>query len=196
MVMAMPYNDIGSYGIIGDLHSVALVGMDGSIDWCCLPNFDSPSVFGVILDDQKGGFFRVCPQADTRKRQMYFPETNVLLTRFLHEDGVGEITDFMPISRHADGQFRHEIVRQVGCVRGEMRFRLECRPAFNYARAPQGNDPIVAGSFRRTATSSGTDRNTDAKTKQQWRRSRFRVAGGRTRDVYSGATGRRTFEGR
>lgn len=131
----MPYQDIGSYGVIGDLHSVALVGMDGSIDWCCLPNFDSPSVFAAILDDQKGGFFRIAPPTEARRRQMYFPETNVLLTRFLNADGVGEITDFMTIDRRSPVRVRHEIARQVRCIRGRMPFRLECRPAFDYARA-------------------------------------------------------------
>jgi GH15 family glucan-1,4-alpha-glucosidase len=131
----MPYQDIGSYGVIGDLHSVALVGMDGSIDWCCLPNFDSPSVFAAILDDRKGGFFRVAPPGETQRRQMYFPETNVLLTRFLNADGVGEITDFMTIARPSAVRGRREIVRQVRCIRGRIPFRLECRPAFDYARA-------------------------------------------------------------
>jgi GH15 family glucan-1,4-alpha-glucosidase len=132
----MPYQDIRSYGVIGDLHSVALVGMNGSIDWCCLPNFDSPSVFAAILDDGKGGFFRIAPPFEATRRQMYFPETNVLLTRFLNVDGIGEITDFMTMGRHsAVRDARHEIVRQVRCVRGQMPFRIECRPAFDYARA-------------------------------------------------------------
>jgi GH15 family glucan-1,4-alpha-glucosidase len=131
----MPYQDIGSYGVIGDLHSVALVGMDGSIDWCCLPNFDSPSVFAAILDDQKGGFFRIASTVEAHRRQMYFPETNVLLTRFLNTHGIGEITDFMTIPGDSDGRAApHQIVRQVSCVRGQMPFRMECRPAFDYAR--------------------------------------------------------------
>lgn len=131
----MSYKDIASYGVIGNMRSAALVGMDGSIDWCCLPNFDSPSIFAAILDDQKGGFCRIAPQAEARQRQMYFPETNVLLTRFLNEEGVGEISDFMPIARGSSIQVHHAIVRQVRCVRGEMSFRFECRPAFDYARA-------------------------------------------------------------
>src|SRR6202161_2642968 len=126
---------IEDYAVIGDLHSAALVGIDGSIDWCCLPSFDSPSVFAAILDDKKGGFFSVSPTAEARQRQMYLPETNVLLTRFLSEGGVGEITDFMPICARTAGDTRHDIVRQVLCVRGEMSFRMECRPAFDYARA-------------------------------------------------------------
>jgi len=106
------------------------------IKWCCLPNFDSPSVFAAILDDQKGGFFRIAPPAETRRRQMYFSETNVLLTRFLSADGIGEITDFMSIGgRSGERAVGHEIVRQVRCVRGEMSFLMECRPAFDFARA-------------------------------------------------------------
>src|ERR1700680_4514416 len=93
----MAYKPIESYGVIGDLHSVALVGMDGSIDWCCLPHFDSPSVFAAILDEKKGGCFRINATSVARHRQMYLPETNVLVTRFLSPDGVGEVVDFMPV---------------------------------------------------------------------------------------------------
>ncbi|HYZ83613.1 MAG TPA: glycoside hydrolase family 15 protein [Bryobacteraceae bacterium] len=133
----MPYKRIGSYGVIGDMHSVALVNMDGSIDWCCLPVFDSPSVFAAILDQNKGGFFRIHSLPEDRLRQMYLPETNILLTRFLSPEGVGEIVDFMPVRdaehrRHSDGQ----IIRIVKGVRGAMRFRAACFPAFDYARAP------------------------------------------------------------
>src|SRR3989442_8764041 len=98
----MAYKSIGSYGVIGNMHSVALVGIDGSIDWCCLPRFDSPSLFAAILDDKRGGFFKIAgTNPDGNCRQMYLPETNVLVTRSLSPDGVGEITDFMPISDHS-----------------------------------------------------------------------------------------------
>ena len=92
------YLPIEEYGMIGDLSTVALVGKNGSIDWCCLPDFDSPSVFGTLLDAGKGGSFRLAPveQEGLGTKQMYFPETNILITRFLTHDGVGEITDFMP----------------------------------------------------------------------------------------------------
>ena len=93
----MPYNPIESYGIIGDMHTVALVGMDGSIDWCCLPHFDSPSLFAAILDDKKGGSFRIASLLPGQRKQMYLPDTNVLVTRFLSAEGVGEVIDFMPI---------------------------------------------------------------------------------------------------
>lgn len=132
------YRPIESYGIIGDLRSVALVGKDGSIDWCCLPRFDSPSVFAALLDSARGGFFRIHSTHDGTCRQMYLPDTNVLVTRFLSTDGVGEVVDFMPVGRAAGGltmQRSAQIVRIVRAVRGEIPFRLELYPAFDYARA-------------------------------------------------------------
>ena len=130
----MGYKPIESYGVIGDLHSVALVGMDGSIHWCCLPRFDSPSLFAAILDEKKGGYFRVSATSGTC-RQMYLPETNCLLTRFLSPDGVGEVVDFMPVGAvHGTGGHLHQIIRIARCVRGAVSFRAECFPAFNYAR--------------------------------------------------------------
>ena len=131
----MSYQPIENYGIIGDMHTVALVGMDGSIDWMCFPHFDSPSVFAAILDDKKGGRFRIAPVVDgITSKQFYWPETNVLITRFFLADGVAEITDFMPVGIPAKGHGYHQLVRRVSQVRGTLRFRLECRPAFNYAR--------------------------------------------------------------
>src|SRR5690349_1746130 len=131
----MVYKPIESYGVIGDMHTVALVGMDGSIDWCCLPRFDSPSIFGAILDDRKGGFFRLSSLLPSQPKQMYLPDTNVLLTRFLSVDGVGEVVDCMPI-QDAGARKTHEIVRVARAIRGQVRFRLECQPAFDYARRP------------------------------------------------------------
>lgn len=93
------YSPIEDHGVIGDLHSVALVCTNGSIDWCCLPHFDSPSLFASILDAKKGGYFRIAPRSSGVSKQMYLPDTNVLVTRFLCEDGVGELVDFMPISQ-------------------------------------------------------------------------------------------------
>jgi GH15 family glucan-1,4-alpha-glucosidase len=135
----MSYFPIESHGVIGDMHSVALVAMDGTIDWCCLPRFDSPSLFCSLLDDAKGGFCRLSAiDGDVKLRQMYLPESNVLLTRFLSADGVAEVTDFMPVSRISNGPAEKEvrqIVRIARAVRGDVRFRFECRPAFDYARA-------------------------------------------------------------
>src|SRR5581483_4093443 len=122
----MAYTPIESYGVIGNMRSVALVGMDGSIDWCCLPHFDSPSLFAAILDDRNGGRFRITVTSETRHRQMYMPETNVLVTRFLGPDGVGEVVDFMPLPEGSDDQQPQQIVRIVKGVRGEVPFRMEC----------------------------------------------------------------------
>ena len=133
----MPYQPIEDYGIIGNMHTVALVGMNGSIDWFCCPNFDSPSVFAAILDDKKGGYFKIGPAGDNDDityKQIYWPETNVLVTRFLSPDGVGEVIDFMPVGEHHAHHNRNELIRRVNVVRGTMSFRMECFPAFNYAR--------------------------------------------------------------
>lgn len=134
------YQPIEDYAVIGDLHTVALVGKNGSIDWCCIPRFDSPSVFGSLLDARKGGFFRISPLLDDSvhvgHRQLYFPETNILITRFLAEDGVGEITDFMPVKLSRQVDHQHNITRIVTVVRGSLTFEMVCRPAFNFARDP------------------------------------------------------------
>ncbi len=128
---------IEHHGIIGNLRSAALVGLDGAIDWLCLPRFDSASVFGSLLDPDRGGRFAItAASAEARRRQMYLPDSNVLLTRFLTPDGVGEIADFMPIGpghgEATDGASR--LVRVVRGVRGAIPFRLECRPVFDYGR--------------------------------------------------------------
>jgi GH15 family glucan-1,4-alpha-glucosidase len=131
----MAYQPIEDYGVIGDTQTVALVGMNGSIDWFCFPRFDSPSVFAAILDDKKGGHFKISPVTDViAHKQLYWPETNVLITRFLSPDGVAEITDYMPIGRDTKAPGSRQVVRRVQMVRGSMTLRLECYPAFNYAR--------------------------------------------------------------
>lgn len=133
----MAYLPIEHYGVIGDLHSVALIGINGSIDWYCFPRFDSPSVFARLLDDSKGGYFRIAPSVPVAThKQLYFPDTNVLITRFLAPDGVGELTDFMPLGRARDPIVCERcIIRRVQVVRGTMTFRADCQPAFDYARA-------------------------------------------------------------
>ena len=131
----MGYQPIENYGIIGDMHSVALVGMNGSIDWYCFPHFDSPSIFGRILDDRKGGYFQITAGKSARQKQLYWPATNILISRFLSPDGVGEVTDYMPVGTAREKDDFHRVIRRVSAVRGSVTFRLECRPAFNYARA-------------------------------------------------------------
>ncbi|MEM6731685.1 MAG: glycoside hydrolase family 15 protein, partial [Myxococcota bacterium] len=131
----MAYEPIENYGIIGDMHSAALVSRRGSIDWLCLPRFDSPAIFASILDDEKGGFFRISAvREDVRNKQFYFPDSNVLITRFLSPDGVGQVTDFMPVGLAPRDRHRHSLVRQVRATRGELRYLIECAPAFNFAR--------------------------------------------------------------
>lgn len=132
----MSYLPIESYGIIGDMRTVALVGMNGSIDWFCFPHFDSPSVFATILDHKKGGHFKISPaDSEVTYKQFYWPETNVLITRFLSADGVGEITDYLTAPEPGGrDEHKHQLFRRVNMVRGTMAFRMECFPAFNYAR--------------------------------------------------------------
>ena len=134
------YLPIAEHGIIGDLHSIALVGTDGRIDWYCCPRFDSPSVFGAILDRERGGFYRIAPVLDEWvPKQLYFPDTNVLITRFLTPGGVGEVQDFMPIARGAAAH-RHRLIRRVLGVRGEMRFGIDVQPAVRLRPRPPRHD--------------------------------------------------------
>jgi GH15 family glucan-1,4-alpha-glucosidase len=133
--MKASYQPIENYGIIGNMRTAALVGMNGSIDWLCLPHFDSPSVFAAILDDRKGGRFCIAPIGENfRNKQFYWPGTNILITRFLHQDGIGELEDYMPVGTTDRAQ--HELIRRVRVVRGKVSFHVECSPAFDYARAP------------------------------------------------------------
>ena len=137
------YSPIESYGIIGDLQTVALVGLDGSIDFLCLPDFDSSSVFASLLDADKGGQFAIRPVLNgARHKQLYLPETNVLLTRFLSAEGVAEISDFMPIHPQLHPS---RIVRRVKTVRGQIRFGLRCAPRFDYARTPHRAERVDDG---------------------------------------------------
>ena len=131
------YPLIADHGLIGDLQTAALVSTDGSIDWFCTPRFDSPSVFGALLDREKGGHFRIRPSEgafDTK--QLYHPDTAILITRFLTEGGVGEVVDFMPATSSTRATENHHIVRLVRCVRGRMTFDLDIAPRFDYGRRP------------------------------------------------------------
>jgi GH15 family glucan-1,4-alpha-glucosidase len=132
------YAPIADHGVVGDLRTAALVGLDGTIDWYCPERFDGPSVFASILDSERGGYFRIAPTASASTKQLYFPDTNVLITRFLSEGGVGELHDFMPVGGV------QQLIRRVVCVRGEMHFQVECEPRFNYGR-DQHDTVISAG---------------------------------------------------
>jgi GH15 family glucan-1,4-alpha-glucosidase len=129
------YPLIADHGLIGDLQTAALVSTDGTIDWFCAPRFDSPSVFGAILDRRNGGRFAIRPTADVfTRKQLYFPETAILVTRFLTEEGVGEVIDLMPTASPHQADAEHRILRMVRCVRGRMTFALEISPRFDYGR--------------------------------------------------------------
>ena len=128
---------IQDHGVIGNMRTVALVGTNGSIDWFCFPYFDSPSIFGALLDDATGGHFRISPadESGVTTKQFYWPDTNVLITRFMTAEGVGEMEDFMPAGSSVELGWHEQLVRRVRVVRGTMKFRTECHPAFEYARA-------------------------------------------------------------
>ncbi|MGK5113917.1 MULTISPECIES: glycoside hydrolase family 15 protein [unclassified Geodermatophilus] len=127
---------IADHGIVGDLQTAALVTTDGSIDWFCCPRFDSPSVFGALLDDELGGHFRIHPAGTSyTSKQMYLPDTAVLVTRFFSDDGLGQVVDFMPPT-DATATDQHRIVRIVQCVRGRMTFAIDVAPRFDYGRHP------------------------------------------------------------
>jgi GH15 family glucan-1,4-alpha-glucosidase len=128
---------IEDYGAIGNMRSIALVSTRGAIDFFCFPRFDSPTVFAALLDGKSGGTFCIEPDlGNLRTKQLYLPDTNILLTRFLSDSGVVELTDFMPILAGKKGEiYAHQIVRIVRIIKGEVRFHVRCSPRFNYARS-------------------------------------------------------------
>jgi len=145
----MSYLPIEDHGIIGDLHTAALVATDGTIDWLCLPAFDSPSVFASILDDERGGHFSLRSVDYTRSQQLYLPGTNVLLTRFITPQGVAEVLDFMPIEE--DRELRHDLIRDIRVIRGRIPIDIDCRPAFDYARQDHTIEFVKSGVIFRGA---------------------------------------------
>ncbi|POX48427.1 glucoamylase [Streptomyces sp. Ru71] len=128
------YPLIENHGLIGDLQTAALVTTEGVVDWFCSPRFDSPSVFGALLDKEKGGHCTVRPAHRTHStKQLYLPDTAVLVTRFMTEAGAGEVVDFMPVTGTTVTS-SHQLVRLVRCVRGTMTFEVEIAPRFDYGR--------------------------------------------------------------
>ncbi|MGO9189627.1 MAG: glycoside hydrolase family 15 protein [Streptosporangiaceae bacterium] len=130
------YLPIEEHGIVGDLRTVALVGTDGTVDWYCPSRFDAPSLFGALLDARKGGYFSLRCRTSARPKQLYLPDTNILLTRFQGAEAVGEVIDFMVPETRGSGRARDLLVRQARAVRGRATFELACHPAFDYGRAP------------------------------------------------------------
>jgi len=130
------YLPIEEHGIVGDLRTVALVGTDGTVDWYCPSRFDAPSLFGALLDAKKGGHFSLWSRGSGRPKQLYLPDTNILLTRFQGAEAVGEVIDFMVPETSSTRRARDLLVRQARAVRGRATFELACHPAFDYGRAP------------------------------------------------------------
>jgi len=129
----MTYRPISDYGVIGDMHSAALVSRDGSIDWLCFPRFDSPSVFAAILDDKRGGSFAIRPAGEHRYSQAYLPDTNVLLTSFQTDEGRATVTDFMPMAADITVS-EHEVIRIVRCESGQVVLDCLFEPRLDYGR--------------------------------------------------------------
>lgn len=132
----MGYEPIQNYGIIGDMRTAALVSLHGSIDWYCFPRFDSPSIFAAMLDHKQGGRFVVAPLEYLHTKQFYWPETNVLVTRFYSKEGTAEIQDLMPVPAVGAPCGDSRIVRRVKVSRGAVTFEMVCCPVFDYARVP------------------------------------------------------------
>jgi len=131
--MTQQFTPIENHAIVGDLNTVALVALDGTIDFMCFPRFDSPTVFAALLDAERGGYFQIAPALeDAKHHQLYLPDTNILLTRSLAKGGVAELSDFMPVE---NGGVAHNLVRRVKTVRGEISYRAVCAPRFDYGRA-------------------------------------------------------------
>lgn len=133
------YIPIADHGLIGNLHTAALISIDGSVESYCVPDFDSPSVFARILDKDKGGHFSITPTSTFNTKQNYLPNSNVLQTKFLNDAGVASITDFLPRPKEAHDPtvtkpLFHWLIRRVEVIRGSVPLRMECAPAFNYAR--------------------------------------------------------------
>ena len=137
---------IADHGLIGDLRTCALVGTDATIDWFCAGRFDAPSVFGCLLDPERGGAWRLGPvDGATRSHQFYFPDSGILVTRFHTEESVAEVHDFMPILRAHDPDHRQRIVRRVVAVRGATKIRMELAARPDYGRIVPDVERVEGG---------------------------------------------------
>ncbi|TGE04546.1 glycoside hydrolase family 15 protein [Hymenobacter fodinae] len=139
------YLPLEDYGLIGNLHTVALVSKVGSLDYLPFTRFDSPTIFAALLDAKKGGSWLLQPVGDdVRSKQLYLPDTGILLTRFFTGEGIAELTDFMPVKRHAQNC---AVVRTVRVIKGTMEFQMRCSPRFDYARTAHEAQPQADGSI-------------------------------------------------
>ncbi|KAI0642834.1 glycoside hydrolase family 15 protein [Trametes meyenii] len=139
------YIPIADHGLIGNLRTAALVSTDGSVESYCVPNFDSPSIFARILDKDKGGHFSITPTTPFTTKQSYLPNSNILQTKYLNEQGVATVTDFLPRqpSSATTRPLLAWLIRRVEVIRGTMSLRVECAPAFNYARSAHTTDLVL-----------------------------------------------------
>ncbi|WP_406388305.1 glycoside hydrolase family 15 protein [Streptomyces sp. NBC_00887] len=150
------YPPIATHGLVGDLQTCALISSQGVVDWLAVPRFDSPSVFAALLDHDRGGCFRLSPDGpESSCKQLYYPDTAVLVTRFMSPDGVGEVLDWMAPITSGGATGRHTLVRKVRAVRGTVRFSMECRPRFDYGRASHELELGPEGAVFRSAGISG-----------------------------------------
>ena len=152
----MNYPAIEDHALIGDMQTAALVATDGTVDFMCLPRFDSPTIFASLLDQRNGGRFTLAPAGQHVTKQMYLPNTAVLVTRYLSEGGVAEVIDFMPVERPGIATDKHRLVRMVRGIRGKMTLQARVEPRFDYARSAHkthiseagvvfdGSTPVVA----------------------------------------------------
>jgi GH15 family glucan-1,4-alpha-glucosidase len=149
MIPRPRYSPIESYGAIGNLRTVALVGSDGSIDWCCFPDMDAPSVFAALLDLGKGGSWRVAPRGMEEGEQEYLEDTNVLQTTFHGEGFLLKVIDFMPLAGDIEGtrgaRAPTEIHRLLTVEGGEAEVEVQWAPRFDYARRPPDIIPGTGG---------------------------------------------------
>lgn len=154
------YLPIADHGAIGNLRTAALVGRNGSINWCCMPRFDSPSLFGAVLDARLGGHFAIAPEGGYRADQAYIPETNVLQTTFEAGEGRLRITDWIPVRGDLEGKGQEdvpaEICRLVECLAGRCEMVLEWAPRFDYARAETHVRLVSGGAIAESASDRST----------------------------------------
>src|SRR5690606_16906282 len=182
------YAPIADYGVIGNLYTAALVALDGSIDWCCMPHLDSASVFGALLDAERGGRFRIHPSGAYEVAQSYVRDTNVLETRFHGAGGQVTLTDFMPLRGSIvgcdDPDTRHELHRIVQCDSGSVELDIEWSPRFGYAehetRVERGRNGFIARLGDECAVLGGVDPSATVERESSGSvlRARLRVSGG------------------
>ncbi len=147
------YRPIKDYAVIGDTHSAALISSEGSLDWACMPHFNSGAVFLRILDDQKGGYCEVVPRDVRTRSRRYLPRTNILETTFNTSSGVLQLTDYMPLRRRReltdagqDVDSDHQILRLLRCTSGMIEAAVAVRPTVKFAR-DQAQPGIRQGAF-------------------------------------------------